>query len=78
MLDVMFYSDLIRDRVLLEESLKEADFIFRMDFEDLRWTDFDFKDKILYKGRDIFAQNIEELRKKIRRAKMRSFFHFFN
>ena len=76
LLEVMFYSDLIRDRLLLEELLKYADFVFRLDFDNLCWVDFEKKDSIIKAGQNLVESEIKELKVKINKFKWRRFFFF--
>jgi NTE family protein len=75
-IDMMFRADQLRYKIVAEDSLKESDFMIDPQIEGIGWADFDKAGSLIEQGYQDTISSASELKKAIRKAKLRSFFTF--
>jgi len=73
-LDVVLRSNMAARNVLCQEQLKSADAVIRPDTCDVNWWDFSRAKECFVDGKQQTAEQITQIKQKIRAARLRSFF----
>lgn len=73
-LDIVFRSDTVTRHALAKEKIKKADYIIEPDVRDVNWADFTRIDEVIEKGREQAGLHVNNIKKLIRRKKLKYFF----
>ena len=73
-IDLLCISDNIRYKKIVENNLKEADFIISGNLEKFTWADFEKAKELIKLGEETTSSLVNELTKKIKKEKIKSIF----
>jgi NTE family protein len=74
-MDILFTSDKIRYKRLLQYNIDEADFLLYPSLEDFQWLDFDKIRELVKLGEEFTLEHGDQLLKEIRGERVKNFFY---
>ena len=73
-IDILFLVDKIRYKKILEDNLKNVDFLISLQLKGILWTDFDKAKELIKKGEEEGIEKGKKLIKILKKEKIKRFF----